>query len=84
MFKETEIDEEIIISGVLCYDYNVIAPSNVTIIDGGIRNSFVKIQITADPGARIRLSFNFFYKRQQIRNDHFNLEHFFESNVDIQ
>lgn len=65
-------------------EFNNAAPSNVSFIEGGIGESFVKINVTAPPGRYIMSSFLFHCTIvETASNGEHNVEHFFETNVNI-
>lgn len=64
-------------------DYNVLNPSNVTLIDGGIGYPFVKFRITSDPGMNIRSIFFIYFKENAISLGPLKLESFHETAFDV-
>lgn len=72
-----------IIHGVSQMDFNTAHPSNVTIIGGGIGQSFVKLSIIAAPGMEICSSFSFYYKEYKTSTATMNVNDFIETNFEI-
>lgn len=81
LFQEN--DPQITINGITFMDFNPVTP-NISFIDGGIGDSFIKVKITAEPSCNIMANAIFYCTvNNTASNESHNLNNFFESNVNI-
>lgn len=76
-------NEHLVINEIVHVDYKDSPKSNVTIIDGGIGESFVRIRITSEVGQRIRSTLKFNYHLNEPQLGLLELDEFLETNIVI-
>lgn len=77
--------EPVTVLGVKYTEMNYDNPSSVSFQSGGIGEAFVVVKITSQLQEEINGSITFCYEKRQwdLTDDPTNVEHFFETNVNI-
>lgn len=71
------------ITSIIYIDYNIMSPSNVTIVEGGIEERFVKIKIKTAPGMVMKSIIGIQYKETDTIFSPMIIKDFFETQFDV-
>lgn len=74
-------NDNIVINCIEHSEYNFVSQSDVTILDGGIGKSFVKLRIKNKQGESIKSTIIFYYQHNDAKLGKLSIDDFLETNI---